>query len=64
MIIEPLTEAKLDALLGPNPTEVSGDAGDNRLTGDNEVNKNDVIKGGAATMCCMAIAGMTFSMPV
>ena len=46
MIIEPLTEAKLDALLGPNPTEVSGDAGDNSLTGDSEVNKNDVIKGG------------------
>ena len=46
MIIEPLTEEKIDALLGPNPSFKGGDAGDNRLTGDNEVNKNDVIVGG------------------
>ena len=45
-MIQPLTEEKLAALLGPNPTmHGGGDAGDNRLTGDNAVNKNDVIVG-------------------
>ena len=60
MIIEPLTEEKLDALLGPNPTEVSGDAGDNRLTGDNEVNKNDVIKGGGGNDVLYGNSGNDF----
>ena len=43
MIIDPLTEAKLDALLGPNPTEVSSSAG--VINGDQAGNKNDVISG-------------------
>ena len=43
MIIEPLTEEKLDALLGPSPTEVSSSAG--VINGDQAGNKNDVISG-------------------
>lgn len=60
MIIEPLTEEKLDALLGPSPTSVSGDAGDNTLTGDNEVNKNDVIQGGGGNDVLRGNSGNDF----
>lgn len=43
MMIEPLTEAKLEALLGSNPTQVRGSAG--VIDGDKAGNKNDVIHG-------------------
>lgn len=43
MMIEPLTEAKLEALFGPNPTQVRGSAG--VIDGDKAGNKNDVIHG-------------------
>ena len=40
---EPLTEAKLSALLGPSPTSVTGT--DAVINGDQAENKNDVIHG-------------------
>ena len=42
MMIEPLTEQKLDALLGPSPTQVSSDAG--IINGDNYERRHGKLK--------------------
>lgn len=58
MIIEPLTKEKLDALLGPNPTQVSGSAG--VINGDNAGNKNDVIHGEGGNQTLRGHSGNDF----
>ena len=57
-MIEPLTEEKLAALLGPNPTQVSSSTG--VINGNNEVNKNDVIAGVGGNYILQGLSGNDF----